>query len=298
MTKLLKQTTIFWSCGDDRLRGILGPMALLVSLLAFIANPAYAAGKIPPGPLICLWEHDAKIDIGPVVQAVGFNTVWTHDPPYHAEKWEDTLMYRHLHTPGIKYIIAKIDRTIWGWTHEQSLKHAEWVANLSLQHKEIIGLYLNDFYDEISDGGRTPAQWAEIIGKARSINSNLALWVPLYPHSNLDKPYDFDHDAIIFNVYDVGQIPETERLLTEAEKRHPGIPIVTGLYVKNDDKPARWLSETEFKQMLRIFVKHINEGKTVGLRIFRAADLKERPEFMIWAKEALKDLKGHSVAEK
>jgi hypothetical protein len=50
--------------------------------------------------------------------------------------------------------------------------------------------------------------------------------------------------------------------------------------------------------MLRIFVKHINEGKTVGLRIFRAADLKERPEFMIWAKEALKDLKNQSVAEK
>lgn len=55
--------------------------------------------------------------------------------------------------------------------------------------------------------------------------------------------------------------------------------------MKNDDKPARWLSETEFKQMLSIFVKHINEGKTIGLRIFRAADLKERPEYMTCAKE-------------
>ncbi|MCI0420035.1 MAG: hypothetical protein L0387_18120 [Acidobacteria bacterium] len=37
--------------------------------------------------------------------------------------------------------------------------------------------------------------------------------------------------------------------------------------------------------------KHIKAGKTVGLRIFRATDLKARPESITWAKEALKDLK-------
>lgn len=256
---------------------------------------AYSEDKLPPQPLICLWEHDAKVEIGTVVREVGFNTVWTHDPPYTGQKWEDTLMYRHLQTPGVKYVIAKVDRTIWGWTHEQSLRHAGWVAELSLTHKEIIGLYLNDYYDEIDDGGRTPEKWAEIIAKARSINPKLALWVPLYPPGHLEKPYDFDHDAIIMNIYDVKQIPNTEKLLVETEKRHPGKPIVTGLYVKSDDD--RWMQEEEFRQLLSIFIKHINEGKTVGLRIFRAADLKQRPEYMTWAKEVLKELRQVPAAD-
>jgi hypothetical protein len=253
-------------------------------------SAARGSGKLPPDPLISLWEHQASVDIGPVVEAVGFNTIWTHDPPYTGQKWEDTLMFRHLHVPGVKYVIAKVDRTIWGWTHEQSLKHAEWVAKLSLTHKQIIGLYLNDYYDEITDKGRTPDQWAEIIAKARSVNPKLALWVPLYPPGHLEKPYDFDHDAIIMNIYDVKQIPNAEKLLSETERRHPGKPIVTGLYVKSDEN--RWMKEEEFKQLLSIFVKHINDGKTVGLRIFRAATLRERPEYMTWAREVLKDLKN------
>jgi hypothetical protein len=276
-------------------RGALPLLHLLILAVGLLFSndftTADSRAKLPAGPLICLWEHQASVDITPVVKAVGFNTVWTHDPPYSGQKWEETLMYHHLQVPGVKHVIAKVDRTIWGWTHEQSLKHAEWIAKLSLTHKEIIGLYLNDYYDEITDKGRTSEQWAEIIAKARSVNPNLPLWVPLYPPGHLEKPYDFDHDAIIMNIYDVKQIPNAEKLLAETERKHPGKPIVTGLYVKNDDKPARWMKEAEFKELLGIFVKHVNAGKTVGLRIFRAADLRDRPEYMSWAKEALKDLK-------
>jgi hypothetical protein len=273
----------------DVLRHLLQFPILASGLPAASFGAAGSSAKLPAGPLICLWEHDAKVDISPVVKEVGFNTIWTHDRPYSGQKWEDTLMYRHLNTPGVKYVIGKVDRTIWGWTHEQSLKHAEWVAGLSLKQPQIIGLYLNDYYDEITDKGRTPEQWAEIIKKARSINPKLVLWVPLYPPGHFEKPYDFDHDAIIMNIYDVKQIPNAERLLLETERKHPGKPIVTGLYVKSDQD--RWMKEEEFKRLLNVFVKHINEGKTVGLRIFRAAQLKERPEYMTWAKEVLKGLK-------
>jgi hypothetical protein len=83
--------------------------------------PAFAPDKIdfPSEPLISVWEHDDKVDIAPIVKEIGFNTVWTHDKPYDGKmKLEDTLMYRHMKTPGVKYIIAKIERGIWGWTFD------------------------------------------------------------------------------------------------------------------------------------------------------------------------------------
>ena len=36
---------------------------------------------------------------------------------------------------------------------------------------------------------------------------------------------------------------------------------------------------------------HINEGKTVGLRIFRAQDFLDRPAYVEWTKAALAKLK-------
>jgi hypothetical protein len=48
-------------------------------------------------------------------------------------------MYTHMRTPGIKYVIAKIERGIWGWKFDQAMAHAEWIANLSLTRS----VYLN-----------------------------------------------------------------------------------------------------------------------------------------------------------
>lgn len=252
---------------------------------------------LPTEPLITVWEHSAKVDIGPVVEAVGFNTVWTHDKPYSGEKLEETLMYRHMQTPGIKYVIAKIERSIWGWTHEQSLRHAEWIARLSLTNKSIIGVYLNDFYGEMEarektpeKGGRTPDQWREIIARLRSINPRLAIWVPCYPPRELDYPFDFDVDAVIFNFYNTKVIADAEKLLLQAEEKFKGKPIIAGLYL-NAGSERRWLTEEEFKSLMELFVRHINEGKIAGLRIFRAQNLQERPEYMSWAREALAKLK-------
>ena len=247
--------------------------------------------------VITVWEHSARVDIGPVVEAVGFNTVWTHDKAYSGEPLEETLMYRHLQTPGVKYVIAKIERSIWGWNHEQSLKHADWIAKLSLTHKGIIGVYLNDFYGEMEakektpeKGGRTPEQWREIIARIRAGNPRLSIWVPCYPPRELEYPFDFDIDAVIFNVYNTKQIPNAEKMLIETEKKFPGKPIITGLYLSSGSE-KRWITEEEFKSLMDLFVRHINEGKTVGLRVFRAQNLEERPEYATWAKEALAKLK-------
>ena len=78
---------------------------------AIAADPADI--DFPTEPLISVWEHSDKVDIAPMVKEIGFNTVWTHDKPYDGiMKLEDTLMYRHMKTPGVKYIIAKIERGI------------------------------------------------------------------------------------------------------------------------------------------------------------------------------------------
>jgi hypothetical protein len=244
--------------------------------------------------LICLWQHQQEVDIAPIVKQLGFNTVWTDDDPYDGQAWEETHMYRALQAPGIKYVIPKVDRAAWGWTQEIALRHAKWVAQLSLEHNEIIALYLNDFYDEIEDGHRTMEQWREIIAAAKAVNPDLKLIVPHYPHrGNVDRPFDFDHDAVIFNLWHHRDISRVQEHLSQAEHLHADKPLLTGLYLNSGSGRGggHWLTEEEFKRMLRLFVEHANAGKTAGVRIFAAYQLEQRPEYIGWAKEVLKDLK-------
>ena len=265
---------------------------------ALFAAKASAAEKVelPRTPLISVWEHAAKVEIAPVVKDVGFNTVWTHDKPYDGEiRLEDTLMYRHMQTPGIKYVIAKIERGIWGWKFDQAMRHAEWIANLSLKHKQIIGLYLNDFYGEMEEqnlakGGHTEQEFRQIIGKAKSINPRLPIWAPCYPPKELQYKYDFDIDAIIFSFYNTKVLGEKDRLLDQALDKFPGRPLMGSIYLSAGSE-RRWLTEEEFKVMTNYFVDKINEGKLCGLRIFRVQSLIDKPEYAAWTRDALARLK-------
>ncbi len=265
-------------------------------LLAICAVSALAPSQIdfPSEPLISVWEHDDEVDIAPIIKEVGFNTVWTHDKPYDGKmKLEDTLMYRHMKTPGVKYIIAKIERGIWGWTFDDALRHAAWIAELSLTHKEIIGLYLNDFYEETEEtakGGHSAEEFRQIIAKAKEINPRLAIWAPCYPPRDLDRPYDFDIDAIIFSFYDTTQLQNHELLLDRALKKFRGKPILGSLYLDAGSE-GRWLSEQEFKGLMNFFVEKVNEGKLAGVRVFRVQSLMDRPEYVGWLKESLSKLK-------
>ncbi len=288
-------------------RAILGQIAgsalLAASPSLVLPGTASAAGvaKLPGTPLISVWEHAAKVEIAPVVKEVGFNTVWTHDKPYDGQmRLEDTLMYRHMHTPGIKYVIAKIERGIWGWTFEQAMRHAEWIANPSLHEEPIIGLYLNDFYGEMEEqnlakGGHSEKEFRQIIAKAKSINPRLPIWVPCYPPNELKYPYDFDIDAIIFSFYNTKVLGEKDRLLDQALDKFPGKPLMGSIYL-NSGSERRWLTEEEFKTMTGYFVDKINEGKLCGLRIFRVQSLIDKPEYATWTREALSRLKRTNAA--
>jgi hypothetical protein len=273
------------------------PAALLagfISVSCSLLTLAAEAIDFPSEPLISVWEHDDKVDIAPLVKEIGFNTVWTHDKPYDGiMKLEDTLMYRHMKTPGVKYIIAKIERGIWGWKFDECMRHAAWIAELSLTHKEIIGLYLNDFYEETEEtakGGHSAEEFRQIIAKAKAINPRLAIWAPCYPPGDLDKPYDFDIDAIIFSFYDTTQLQNHEQLLNRVLKKFPDKPILGSLYLDAGSE-GRWLTEHEFKGLIDFFVAKINEGKLAGLRVFRVQSLIERPEYVKWLKESLAKLK-------
>lgn len=243
-------------------------------------------------PLICLWQHEPQVDSSAVVKELGFNCVWTDDPMYDGQAWEATQMYQALQRPGIKYVIPKIDRAAWGWTQEGSLKTARWIAELSLKHKEIIGLYLNDFYDEIEEGHRTMDQWREIIAAARAVNPDLDMWVPHYPHrGNERQAYDIDYQGVTFNVWDPSNIEQAERYLTQAEAQHKGKILLGGLYINSGSRHGHWLTEEQFRALMKLYVDHINAGKLAGLRIYCACQLVERPEYARWAKEEMSRLK-------
>ncbi len=267
-------------------------MAPLCPLKGITPAPAESA-RVPSEPLISVWEHSAKVDIAPTIRDVGFNTVWTHDKPYTGQKLEDTLMYTHIHTPGVKYVIAKIERGIWGWTFDQAMAHAEWIAGLSRDHPEIIGLYLNDFIeemDEVQKGGHSDKEFRQIIAKAKSINPRLPIWVPCYPPKELERTYAYDIDAIIFSFYNTKVLQDHEKLLDQALRKFEGKPVMGSVYL-NAGSERRWLTEQEYKQLLNFFVQDINEGKLCGLRIFRVENLQQRPEYAKWAREALANVR-------
>lgn len=277
-------------------RHILHTVLLGAILSMTCVIPVFAPDQIdfPSEPLISVWEHDDKVDIAPLVKEIGFNTVWTHDKPYDGKmKLEDTLMFRHMKTPGVKYIIAKIERGIWGWKFDEAIRHAAWIAELSLTHKEIIGLYMNDFYEETEEtakGGHSAQEFRQIIAKAKAINPRLAIWAPCYPPQDLDKPYDFDIDAIIFSFYDTTQLQNHELLLDRALKKFKGKPILGSLYLSAGSE-GRWLTEQEFKGLMDFFVEKVNQGKLAGIRVFRVESLIQRPEYVKWLKESLSKLK-------
>ncbi len=256
------------------------------------AAPSEAPRRIVK-PLISLWQHDKNVDIAPIVKELGFNTVWTDDPPYNGQSWEETHMRRCLQVPGIDCILAKIERVRWGQTHEGSLKHARWVAELSLAHEGIVGLYLNDFYDEVTEGHRTMEQWREIIAAAKAVNPDLPIWVPDYPHHrDAEREYDVDYQGVVVNLWDPSVLPDAEGHLTRAEEKHAGKTIVAGLYLRAGWPRARWLTEEEFKKTLTLYVDHVNAGKLDGLRVFSAGQLERRPEYIGWAREIMRGLKS------
>jgi len=249
-------------------------------------------------PLICLWQHEQGVDIAGMVRELGINTVWTDDEPYHGQAWAETHMRRALQVPGVAFVIGKVERIQWGQTHEGSVQHAAWIAGLALHHREIIGLYLNDFYDEIEDGYRTMEQWREIIAAARAANPDLAIWVPHYPHrGNENRAYDIDYQGVILNLWDPANLQEAERHLAEAEAMHAGKAILAGLYLDSGAGGGHWLAEEEFRSVLGFFVAHLNAGKLHGLRIFCACQLAQRPEYLRWAAELLKQLKDPSALQ-
>lgn len=243
--------------------------------------------------LVSLWNHRHDIDITDIVERLGFNHVWSHDNAFEGQGWEDTHMYRLLQIPGVDQVLAKVERAAWGWDHEMSLRHARWVALLSELYPGISGMYLNDFYDEVEDGYRTEEEWREIIDAAKSINPELKLWVPHYPHRDQGRhAFDFDIDAVILNLW--GNDPE---LLARAEEHvrngaahHPDRMVIAGLYLRAGPDGGRWLTEEEFRFVLGTYVDLVNEGVIEGLRIFSAGQFLERPEYMDWAEEVLDGL--------
>ena len=283
------------ACGSTR-RAFLGQAAGSV-LLASLPASAGSIAKLPSEPLVSVWEHAGQVDIAATVKEVGFNTVWTHDKPYDGTyKLEDTLMYRHMHAPGIKYVIAKVERGIWGWTFDQAMRHTEWIAELAKTQKQIVGLYLNDFYEEmaaVAKGGHTEQQFRQIIAKAKSINPDLPIWVPCYPPGELEKAYDFDIDAVIFSFYNTKILGDHEKLLDQALAKFKGKPLMGSVYL-NAGSEHRWLTEEEYRQLLAFFVDDINQGKLCGLRIFRVQNLIDKPEYARIAAEAIAKVKRRS----
>ena len=271
-------------------------LTLVVGIATLCAEPETAEAPAPAAPdrepLICLWQHEQDVDIAPVVKELGFNTVWTDDDAYDGtQRWEDSHMYRALQVPGVKYVIPKVDRAAWGWTQEIALRHAKWVAQLSLEHPEIIGLYLNDFYDEIEDGHRTMEQWREIIAAVRAINPALDLWVPHYPHRhNENQAFDFDYQGVIVNFWDPQNLAAAEEHLAAAEAQHAGKIIIGGVYINSGARRGHWLTKEQFHNALKLCVSNINAGKLDGLRVYCACQFVQRPEYVTWAKEVMKDL--------
>ena len=240
--------------------------------------------------MVSLWNHRRDLDPTPLVKRLGFNHIWSHDEPYSGQTWEETHMHRLLQIPGVSQVMAKVERSAWGWTHEMSLEHIRWVATLSRTHAGISGVYLNDFYDEVEDGHRTEDQWREIIAAARQINPALQIWVPHYPHRDQGRhAFDFSIDGVIVNLWgnDPKLLGRARDHIEAALNQHEDKRVMAGLYLRSGPGGGRWLSEEEFRSLLSLYVELLNAGRIAGLRVFAAYQLMDRPEYVDWARETL-----------
>ena len=246
----------------------------------------------PYKPLIGLWNHDLKLDVSDLVEQLGVNCIWTGDNMVTSDlKWESSHLYRSLSVEGVDYVIAKVNRVAWGWTHAGSLSHAAWACRMAKEHEGIVGLYLNDFYDEVEEGYRTENQWREIIAKAREVNPDLPIWVPVYPHrQQQDHGYDFDFDGVIVNMFGnkPEQIASLEKHIYEGLEKFPDKWVVAGVYLESGATgQERWLSIEDFRKVMTFYVKLLNEGKIEGIRMFNANLFLQKPEYIKVAREII-----------
>lgn len=249
----------------------------------------------PYDPLISLWNHDLDLDVSELVSELGVNCIWTSDDMVDENfPWESSHLYRSSEVPGVDYVMAKVNRVAWGWTHEGSLEHASWVCGMALEHDEIIGLYLNDFYDEIEEGYRTEDQWREIIAEARTVNPDLPIWVPVYPHrQQQNHEYDFDFDGVIVNMFGnrPEQIESLEEHIYESLDKFPDKWAIAGVYLSSGPEgEERWLTPDEYEYVLSFYVKLLEEGRIQGIRLFNANLFLERPEYVGITEEVLKTM--------
>jgi len=115
--------------------------------------------------------------------------------------------------------------------------------------------------------------------------------VPSYPHRrNENQPYDFYYQCVILNIWDPRGLGTADQHLTTAEAQHAGKLILGGVYINSGSRRSRWLTEDQFKNALKLYVAHINAGKLNGLRVYCASQFVQRPEYVTWAKEIMKDL--------
>ena len=213
----------------------------------------------------------------------------TGDPDTAEEEWE--------WCPGKQYIDLGITNLIGeysGLEHD----HDHWMLclrnqlALSLNHPEIVGIYLNDYYFSLRDGYRTRAQWEEVVDTIRSVNPNLPLvvgWVPwMEDDENIDTWLSWiEYDQVLCQMR-LGQslpLEGMDAFMTRCEIKFAGKPIWGTANIHDQNQVL--LTEQEFKEILNINKNHWDSGKIIGVRIQHVQHLLDHPEYADWTREIL-----------
>lgn len=55
-------------------------------VFVFLLISTHIKSQVDAVKLVSLWNHETQLDIAPLVEELGFNLIWTHDPAYTNQK--------------------------------------------------------------------------------------------------------------------------------------------------------------------------------------------------------------------
>lgn len=208
--------------------------------------------------------------------------VGTGDPDTCEDAWIGSSAYTMVQL-GIDHIIGMY----YGYEYDQvtNMLYLKNQVNLSLNHPEIVGIYLNDYYFTIKEGVKTYENYREAINYIKTVNPSLKTYIAYAPLMEADPHIDtilsqISFDAVFCQMR-LGQGIDVEGMdafLQRTEAKFARKQVWGTLLLA--DQTGTALTDAQARRLIEINRQHYDAGRIEGMRVQYIDTVMSNPTYL------------------
>ena len=208
--------------------------------------------------------------------------VGTGDPDTCEDAWIGSSAYTMVQL-GIDHIIGMY----YGYEYDQvtNMLYLKNQVNLSLNHPEIVGIYLNDYYFTIKEGVKTYENYREAINYIKTVNPSLKTYIAYAPLMEADPHIDtilsqISFDAVFCQMR-LGQGIDVEGMdafLQRTEAKFARKQVWGTLLLA--DQTGTALTDAQARRLIEINRQHYDAGRIEGMRVQYVDTVMSNPTYL------------------